>query len=96
MLDKRLMKTRKQITEFTTQLLELTQSTCIEYAKEQGQNAKTKKPSVFPTTSLTADPNAGTLEKIGPPVSMATDCHHSDCSLLLLKEVFQLVRRGKL
>ena len=42
MLNKRLMKTRKQITEFTTQLLELTQSTSIEYAKEQGQKCKDK------------------------------------------------------
>ena len=42
MLNKRLMKTRKQITESTTQLLELTQSTSIEYAKEQGQKCKDK------------------------------------------------------
>ena len=42
MLNKRLMKTRKQITESTTQLLELTQSTSIECAKEQGQKCKDK------------------------------------------------------
>ena len=42
MLNKRLMKTRKPITEFTTQLLKLTQSISIEYAKEQGQKCKDK------------------------------------------------------
>ena len=42
MLNKRLVKTRKPIPEFTPQLLELTQSTSLEHAKELGQQCKDK------------------------------------------------------